>query len=53
MQNILGSSEIIIFPNIEGFWTTKLSQFGPKYIIYSGNLTEWLLLGMEIKYSFG
>ena len=54
MQNILGSSEMIfIFPNIEGFRTTKLLQFGPKCIINSGNLVEWLLLGTKIKYSLG
>ena len=38
MQNILDSSEmIIIFTKIEGLWTTRLSQFGTKCIIDSGN----------------
>ena len=38
-KNILHSSEMIfIFPNIQGFWTTKLSLFGPNCIINSENL---------------
>ena len=53
-QNILGSSEMMfIFPNIEGFWTAKLSQFGHKCIINSGNLIKWLLLGLEISIDLG
>ena len=52
-KHILSSSEIFVFPNIEGFWITKLSQFGPNCIINSGKLIEWLLLGMEIKFSLG
>ena len=47
-KNLGSSAMIFIFPNTEGFSTTKLSKFVSKCIMNSGNLIESLFIGMKI-----